>query len=365
MVAVARSRVEVVLPSPPSRPCAAQTKIQSHLPHSVGVEPEAACRLQKHSSCTGERVLGRQQGARRLGVTCHRVIQLLSVLVLLLGCAGTRAAETHETTGAGMFRFGHVSWESEGTTVFFTIETAFRKNVSKAEWVNARVGDRLLLMGKEPPQFLYGDSQFASSLHMEVTAVSQTEDWAMGVVRLKHIYATPNNEGWPWRAQYVGCCRVSILKNNAGLGFEITAEVDLTMARRSPRAATLPILTVPLQSRDSALPGAYIPSRSGSDVEWSAGTPIDVGSVAAFSSTQRSFLTLPLRALKQAGGACAQNSTGAECLVQMVSADLSVAPGAMTIEGWLRLNKRRGGYLFSSNHSCGGGKRVSTLCVYP
>mgnify|MGYP004124804971 CR=1 FL=1 len=101
-----------------------------------------------------------------------------------------------------------------------------------------------------------------------------------------------------YNVTYVGCCRVSDLKNNAELGFEITAEVDLTTARSSPRAATLPIITVPLQA-ENALgglenPSAYIPSRSGSDVDWDVGTPIDVGSVAGLSSAKKSFLHLPL-----------------------------------------------------------------------
>ena len=316
--------------------------------------------------CTveGERSGGlRVMGAVRRG--CRRGAKhVLALAMVLLGCAGAGAQ------GGGMFRFGHVSWEAEGNEVMFTIETAFRKSISKPEWQNAKVGDELVLIGKEPPQFLYGDSQFASTLKMGVTAISQTQDWIMGVVKLKHVYATPNNQQRPWRAQYVGCCRVSDLKNNAELGFEITAEVDLTTARSSPRAATLPIISVPLQA-ENALgglqnPSAYIPSRSGSDVDWDVGTPIDVGSVAGLSSAKKSFLHLPLGPLdSRNGSSCAQSSVGARCLVQMLSADPTVGGGAaaMTVEGWVRLASSAGGYIVSTNHSCASGNRVSTLSI--
>ena len=94
----------------------------------------------------------------------------------------------------------------------------------------------------------------------------------------------------------MGCCRLSEIKNNAELGFELTAEVDLTVAKRSPRAATLPMITVPLAGKPvgtmAVPPSAYIPSRSGHDLEWSVGTPVDVGSAAAHILKVCSTVTL-------------------------------------------------------------------------
>jgi len=278
-----------------------------------------------------------------------------------------------QAAGSGIFRFGHISWEAHGNAVSFTIETAFRKSVSKEEFRDAKIGDHLILFGKEPPQFLYGDSQFASTLTMEVTAVSNTEDWVMGVTHLTHTYSTPNNQERPWMAQLVGCCRISELANNADLGFEITAEVDLTAARSSPRAATLPVITVPLAGKSSTgavagalpiAPSAYIPSRSGANVQWGVSTPVDVGTAAALKSSSHAYLQLPLGPL-QSGQTCAQSSVGSECLVQMLSGDSSVGGGgaAMTVEGWVRIGSPQGGYILSTDHLSGTGKRVSTLSL--
>ena len=309
-----------------------------------------------------------EPGLLRRGATRRRSASMLAAaLVLVLACASTRV----QAAGAGMFRFGHISWEAHGSEVSFTIETAFRKSVTAKEWLNAKIGDHLLLFGREAPQFLYGDSQFASSLTMQVTAVSEAEDWVMGVIHLKHTYATPNNQARPWRAQYVGCCRVSDLKNNADMGFQITAEVDLTATSRSPRAATLPVITVPMVSRPApgapadappASPAAYIPSRTGSRLHWDVGTPIDVGSAAALTSGDQSYLELPLGPL-WTGDTCADSSTGAACLVQMLSADPLVGGGAaaLTVEGWVKLATRQGGYILSTSHASPSGRRVSTL----
>jgi hypothetical protein len=55
--------------------------------------------------------------------------------------------------------------------VLFTIQAAFRKSVTHEAWSKAKIGDKLILFGKEPPQFLYGDGQFKPVMTMEVTAV--------------------------------------------------------------------------------------------------------------------------------------------------------------------------------------------------
>ena len=305
----------------------------------------------------------------RRGSTRRHGMHVVSAFVLLLSYAATRV---QAAGGSGLFRFGHISWHAQGNTVSFTLETAFRKSVSDPKFRDAKVGDRLLLFGKEPPQFLYGDSQFASTLVMEVTAVSETEDWVMGVTELKHTYATPNNKQRPWRAQLVGCCRLSEMKNNADLGFELTAEVDLTVAKRSPRAATLPMVTVPLAGKPdgnahaaAVPPSAYIPSRSGNNVAWNVGTPIDVGSAAALKSASHSYLELRLSGLQQTGHTCDQNSVGAGCFVQMLSGDPTVGGGAaaLTVEGWVKVASPEGGYILSTNHLSVSGKRISTLSV--
>lgn len=353
---------------PPLRPRAAP-EVASHMDGGASRELGAnAKRGRRGCDAEDQGIEGRCHAGPELSHRSapHGCFLRLAALVLVLSFA----AMPVKAVGSGMFRFGHISWEAQGNEVSFVIETAFRKSVSKVEWQNAKIGDHLLLFGKEAPQFLYGDSQFASSLTMEVTAMSEAEDWVMGVVHLKHTYATPNNQARPWRAQYVGCCRVSDLKNNAELGFDITAEVDLTAASRSPRAATLPVITVPMVSRPApgapadapSPPRAYIPSRSGSNVKWDVGTPIDVGSAAALKSVDMAYLELPLDPLRS-NETCEDSSAGAGCLAQMLSADPAVGGGAaaLTVEGWVKLATRQGGYILSTSHASASGRRVSTL----
>jgi hypothetical protein len=293
MVAGATRRGEAV-PGPTVHRCsdsraAAHSAVVARDGHQAGAPrrraPDPGGGMRELDSQEGEAagVGTRGTGAAlpRGGRSQRRGIHALWPFVLLLSYAAKRV----QAAGSGLFRFGHISWHAQGSTVSFTLETAFRKSVSDPKWREAKVGDLLLLFGKEPPQFLYGDSQFASTLVMNVTAVSHAEDWVMGVTHLKHTYATPNNKQRPWKAQLVGCCRLSEIKNNAELGFELTAEVDLTVAKRSPRAATLPMITVPLAGKPvgtmAVPPSAYIPSRSGNDLKWNVGTPVDVGSAAA------------------------------------------------------------------------------------
>ena len=57
----------------------------------------------------------------------------------------------------------------------FTLETAFRKSVSDPKWREAKVGDRLLLFGKEPPQFLYGDSSLEGPVRGLLSLVGNQE----------------------------------------------------------------------------------------------------------------------------------------------------------------------------------------------
>jgi len=240
----------------------------------------------------------------RCGGARQRGMRMLAALILFLGCSTT---QVHADAEKGTFRYGHISWEAKGNKVLFTIQAAFRKSVTHKAWSEAKIGDKLVLFGKEPPQFLYGDGQFKPVMTMEVTAVSQSQDWAMGVIRLEHTYGNPNNNERPWRAQFVGCCRIDELMNNANIGYELTAEVDLTRATRSPVAASLPIITVPLSGKpppgaaaNAPLPppSAYIPSRSGGDVKWDVGAPLDVGTVVYLDAATGSFLRLPLAALQ-------------------------------------------------------------------
>ncbi|KAJ1490380.1 hypothetical protein T484DRAFT_3341748 [Baffinella frigidus] len=279
---------------------------------------------------------------------------LLGVLVLL-ALPGPSNGQM-----GGTYRYGTVSWESRGNVVDFTIETAFKRSLSFFEGHAPdgllAIGDNTTLQGREAPQFLYGDSQVATSLKMQVTAMSLAEDWVLGVVRLRHTYGTPNDAARPWKAQYVGCCRLAGLKNAAGLNWAIAAEVDLTRATRSPKATTLPVVSVPLRAMHSAshLPGVFLPTRGAADgAEWGVGKPFDVGTAVLLNqSLGSSFLSVPLARLATGGG-CDSSSVSQACFVSLLRASPALPGYALTVEGWFKPGSTTGGYLLHVGRSMG------------
>jgi len=260
----------------------------------------------------------------------------------------------------GTYRYGTVSWESKGNVVDFTIETAFKRSLSfftgHAPDGFLAIGDNTTIQGREAPQFLYGDSQVATSLRMQITAMSLAEDWVLGVVRLRHTYTTPNDAARPWKAQYVGCCRLEGLKNAAGLNWAIAAEIDLTRATRSPKATTLPVVSVPLRSmhNPSHLPGVFLPTRgAASGAEWGVGKPFDVGTAVLLNqSVGSSFLSVPLARLA-VGGGCGTSSVAPACFTSLLRASPDLPGYALTVEGWFKPASTTGGYLLHVGRSMG------------
>lgn len=205
------------------------------------------------------------------------------------------------------------------------------------------------MYGKEPPQLLYGDDSVATVLRMTVTSYSVMEDWVMGELRLRHTYSTPNNGGRPWLVQYVGCCRLSSLTNNADANWAVTAEIDLLTATRSPRAATLPMISVPMAGMGGGLPSIYIPTQEARGMEWGEGKPFYVGTVLAFSGG--AFLRVPLAAASAAltaGQGCMAAATGPGCLFQLLRADAALRGRSVTVEGWVRTNSTAGSFAMAA-----------------
>jgi hypothetical protein len=239
--------------------------------------------------------------------------------------------------------------------VHFVIETGFKRSLSVFEGMAPdgflAIGDLAVLQGREAPQFLYGDSHVATSLVMNVSAVSVAEDWVIGVIRLTHRYATPNDAARPWKAQYVGCCRLGELQNAGDLNWAIAAEVDLNKATRSPKATTLPVVSVPLRSAEtrSHLPGVYLPTRgAAAGSGWGIGKPFDVGTAALLNqSLHASYLSVPLATLTGVGdGSCADSSIGAGCFVSLLRASAVAENHVLSAEGWFKLaDGGEGGYL--------------------
>jgi len=182
---------------------------------------------------------------------------------------------------------------------------------------------------------------------MHVTAYSVNEDWVQGEYRKTYTYSNPNNNGQPWIAKFSGCCRNSNLMNNKDASFSLTALVDLSLANKSPRAHSLPVITVPINN-----PRMYIPSDDNTDtaVSWHVATPWEVGNAASFDGN--SYMSMSLAPHHDvAYGTNAQwcdNSApnNPACFFQALRT--AALPAAVTLEGWVRSNREAGGYILST-----------------
>ena len=135
-----------------------------------------------------------------------------------------------------------MSW---GSTVKFTIEAAFKRDISDVStWSGTaqdnltKVGDTVKFPGRQPPRFYFGDGTVERAMTMTVTALSVAENWVMGTCTTVHEYSTPNNKGQPWYAHFTGCCRHSRLVNNKDAEWVITAAVDLNLACVAERSVS-------------------------------------------------------------------------------------------------------------------------------
>jgi hypothetical protein len=253
------------------------------------------------------------------------------------------------TTASGAssgFRYGTISWTSEGSLVNFTIQTAFQRVIN-----NITLGDIVQLSSQESPQFLYGDSRMAQILKMKVTSFSVERQFLMGEVALVHRYASPvAPDGKPWKAQYIGCCRLDNLQNNAGRPWVLTAEIDLNRANKSPLPRILPTVTVPFS--DGVIPQLYVASDDQDQVEWSLGTPFDVGGsvritpTAAGDSSLRVNIGNLYEESKSSSLDCTQTSSAPGCLYRLLLAKPELK--GFSVEGWVKSESNDLGYVLSS-----------------
>lgn len=262
----------------------------------------------------------------------------------------------------------------------FTIEAAYTRKVETSYFAGsapdgfAQLGDSITMTGRQTPEFDFGDGRVQNKLVMSVTSYSVREDWILGKTTLVHNFDTINNNGAPFQAKFTGCCRFSGLVNNADAPWELIAEVDLGKAIASPRASTLPMVSVPYSPeigdprvtipavQNVLTPGADgMPSTRAlvSTTRWSLADPWNVGNAVSISG-QRSSLQLDLSEfssldyMKQ----CTDNSVDKRsvspgCFFRLIRTDhLQVA---MTVEGWVRIRTAAGGVVLST------GKKINDM----
>jgi len=283
-------------------------------------------------------------------------------------CAATpvvRALDGVLSVG-GTYRYGHVHWTSTGSTVEFTVEAAFKRAMTDlSTWTGtapdglAKVGDEVVFPGRIPPQFYFGDGMVEETLKMTVNSFSESEDWVMGSLKIVHVYATPNNKGAPWEAQFTGCCRHSYLVNNKDAEWVIAAPVDLNSANKSPRANVLPMVSVPFKPLTGS-PFVYVSAEDNADdtIEYRVGKPWDVGNAAVFKSADKSFVAVPLSTLAPfpcttATAGAGNNFAGPGCLFRALRTDSGQK--ASTVEGWVLSSKDEGGYVMTVGANDGHG----------
>lgn len=86
----------------------------------------------------------------------------------------------------------------------------FKRNVTGSYFSGSAVdglgavGDELTLMGRESPQFYFGDGMIEMVPKMRVSAYSVAEDWIMGEYVKTYEYSAPNHNGQPWMARFTG-----------------------------------------------------------------------------------------------------------------------------------------------------------------
>ena len=252
--------------------------------------------------------------------------------------------------GDSGFRYGSILWTSSGNNVNFTIISAFQQVVA-----NVTIGDVIQLTGQESPQFLYGDSQLVQILSMTVTSYSLQRQWIMGEIHLEHQYSSPvSPDGTPWNAQFIGCCRLSDLQNNAGKPWVLTAELNLNLANKSPKPKILPLITIPLSN--GSTPSVTVASDDFEQVEWSLGVPFDVGGsvhIVPISPAQSSYLTVDVGKLYSDSNNtslnCVQLSSSPGCLFQLLQARPSPALMGFSVEGWVKSTSSDLSTIFSTS----------------
>lgn len=186
---------------------------------------------------------------------------------------------------------------------------------------------------------------------MRVSAYSVAEDWIMGEYVKTYEYSAPNHNGQPWMARFTGCCRSSKLVNNKDISWSISATIDLSLASKSPRAHSLPVISVPRTA-----PRFFVPADDNTPgaVSWKVATPFDVGNAVQFDGVS-SFLGVSLAQHYAAFNtrSCGTNGlvSGPACLFQTLRT--FAEPAALTVEGWVWSSQAAGGYVVSVGRGAG------------
>jgi hypothetical protein len=143
-----------------------------------------------------------------------------SFLILLFIFTATAAQASH-------FRYGNVSWRwVSGNTVEFKVSQSWRYTAfyaEKGQTVN-------------PGDFFFGDGT-ATAIPLQVTAVSETDDWMYGEAIITKTYSSSGT----YTAYFTGCCRVSSLKNNADGNWNLQTKVTIGNGNSAP-VTTLPAI---------------------------------------------------------------------------------------------------------------------------
>jgi len=267
-----------------------------------------------------------------------RIYFYVCVLLVLFSTSG------NASTG---FRYGTITWASDGNYVNFTIQTVFQQSTD-----NVVVGGTTDVIGTESPSFFYGDSSVARYLKMKVLSFSQDSQWIMGEITLRHRYQSavdPN--GKPWKAQFIGCCRISELSNNAGKPWVLTAEVNLDLADRSPKPAILPTLSVPFVA--GQIPQILAAAHDNDNVEWSFGSPFDVGGslLISPSSSTGSYISVEVgklysQSIDPSVNCYVQSSAGG-CFLKLLHGKAELK--GFTVEGWVKSSSDNMKYIVSTS----------------
>ena len=181
----------------------------------------------------------------------------------------------------GHFRAGSLSWTKlQGNAVQFELLSSWKRSHSGnlVNGVPAQgrifIGDRVRVSGQDDIQLDFGDGAFAF-VDVDVQSYSESGDWFEGITIFNHTYASPNNgwridvdrygdskeiQGWPWMAEFRGCCRWDGLANEANEVFKLKATFDLIQLTNSPGARSLGFTTAcenDLPMKDSCkIPGS-------------------------------------------------------------------------------------------------------------
>lgn len=185
---------------------------------------------------------------RRAGTLFRLLILSAGTVIPCLG--GARPAE------ASHFRYGHLTWRATGAnTVDFTLTVAFRRS-----GFDGTAPDGFLAVGDlfedeigDDAEIEFGDGSDSGPLRFRAIAIDPASDFVVGRAvdtttgrqSIPHTYASPNNNGAPWVADYEDCCRLRTLRNNANGSYRVLTRVDLAVNSASPVSALPVVIGVP------------------------------------------------------------------------------------------------------------------------